>query len=50
MTPDGRFDTNNLDETKYLHLVMPDAPLTPVPLEAFIRQYYEPRLLARIMA
>lgn len=50
MAPDGRFDTNNLDEIKRLHWSMPEAPLTAVPIEIFMRQYYEPRLLARTMA
>lgn len=46
----GRFDTSDLEEIKGLHWVMPDAPLTPVPLEAFMRDYYEPRLLARLLS
>jgi uncharacterized caspase-like protein len=29
---------------------MPDDPLTPLPLEIFMRDYYEPRLLPRLMA
>lgn len=48
-TPDGRFDTNNLDDITALHWIMPDAPLTPVPVEAFLRDYYEPRLLAKVL-
>jgi WD40 repeat protein len=47
---DGRFDTNDLDEIKGLHWIMPDAPFTPLPVEIFMRDYYEPRLLARILA
>lgn len=47
--PDGRFDTSDLEEIKGLHWVMPDDPLTPLPLEAFMREYYEPRLLSRIL-
>lgn len=47
--PEGRFDTSDLEEIKGLHWVMPDDPLTPVPLEAFMKEYYEPRLLARIL-
>ncbi|HEX8492415.1 MAG TPA: caspase family protein [Pyrinomonadaceae bacterium] len=50
ITPDGRFDTNNLDEIKGLHWVTSDAPFTTLPLEIFMRQYYEPRLLPRIIA
>jgi WD40 repeat protein/uncharacterized caspase-like protein len=45
----GRFDTAHLEEISGLHWVMPDAPFTPLPLEAFMRDYYEPRLLARLL-
>jgi WD40 repeat protein/uncharacterized caspase-like protein len=48
--PEGRFDTNNLDNNRGLHWIMPDDPLTPLPLEIFMRDYYEPRLLPRILA
>lgn len=47
--PQGRFDTSDLDESRRLHWVMPDDPFTPVPVEIFMRAYYEPRLLARIL-
>jgi WD40 repeat protein len=47
---EGRFDTADLESMPHLHWVMPDDPFTPVPLEAFIKDYYEPRLLARILA
>src|SRR5262249_5864545 len=43
--PAGRFDTNNLDNNSGLAWVMPDDPFTPLPLEVFMRDYYEPRLL-----
>jgi WD40 repeat protein len=48
--PEGRFDTNNLDNNPGLYWVMPDDPFTPLPLEIFMRDYYEPRLLPRILA
>jgi WD40 repeat protein/uncharacterized caspase-like protein len=48
--PDGRFDTNNLDNNLGLHWVMPDDPFYPLPLEVFMRDYYEPGLLGRIIA
>ena len=35
---------------RQLHWVLPDAPFTPLPLELFMRQYYEPRLLPRLLA
>ena len=47
--PEGRFDTENLEDMPYLHWVMPDDPLTPIPLEAFMKEYYEPGLLLRIL-
>jgi WD40 repeat protein/uncharacterized caspase-like protein len=48
--PEGRFDTNNLEEIKGLHWVMPDDPMRPLSLEIFMRDYYEPRLLTRILS
>lgn len=47
--PHGRFDTNNLEQLKGLQWIMPDDPLTPLPLEIFMREYYEPGLLPRII-
>ncbi|MBK7709214.1 MAG: hypothetical protein IPJ30_26530 [Acidobacteria bacterium] len=48
-TPDGRFDTNNLDKVEGMHWIMPSEPLRPLPIEIFLRQYYEPKLLARVL-
>jgi WD40 repeat protein len=48
--PDGRFDTNNLEDLPGLSWIMPDSPLTPMPAEIFMRDYYEPRLLPRVLA
>lgn len=50
VAPDGRFDTNNLEEIKGLHWIMPDDPMRALPVEIFMRDYYEPRLLPRILA
>ncbi|GAM11186.1 putative WD repeat-containing protein alr3466 [Geobacter sp. OR-1] len=50
VAPDGRFDTNNLEDIKGLHWIMTDEPFTPLPVEAFMREYYEPRLLARLLS
>jgi len=47
---EGRFDTANLESMPHVHWVMPDDPFTPVPLEVFMKDYYTPRLLARIIA
>lgn len=49
MDSEGRFDTANLEEVKGLQWVMPDDPLTALPVEIFMRDYYEPRLLLRIL-
>jgi WD40 repeat protein/uncharacterized caspase-like protein len=49
VTPDNRFDTKSLENVEGLHWVMPDAPFTPLPLDIFMRDYYEPRLLPRIL-
>ncbi len=49
-TPEGRFDTNkDLSSIEGLHWVIPDDPMTPVPLEIFMRDYYEPGLLQRLL-
>jgi hypothetical protein len=45
----GRFDTNDLDGGAPLHWLVSDDPLHALPLEIFMRDYYTPRLLARIM-
>jgi WD40 repeat protein/uncharacterized caspase-like protein len=48
--PEGRFDTNNLDGNNALHWIASDDPMVALPLEVFMRDYYEPRLLGRILA
>src|SRR5262249_2844125 len=50
MAPDGRFDTNRPERAIPLHWVLPERPLHPLPLEVLMRDYYEPRLLSRILA
>jgi WD40 repeat protein len=47
--PDGRFDTNNLEGIKGLLWIISNDPFSPLPIEAFMREYYEPRLLQRIL-
>src|SRR6185295_16204960 len=37
VTPDGRFDTNNLERIEGLHWVMADDPLTALPADIFMR-------------
>jgi hypothetical protein len=48
--PAGRFDTNRLEDIRQLHWVLADERLRARPLEIFVRQYYEPRLLSRLLA
>ena len=49
-TPEGRFDTSkNLDQIEGLHWIISDDPLKPLPLEIFMRDYYEPQLLTRLL-
>jgi len=49
-TPDGRFDTDkNLDKIEGLVWTLPDQPLVPKTLDIFMRQYYEPNLLQRVL-
>jgi WD40 repeat protein len=50
IAPDGRFDISRFDAKLGIHWFMPDEPLRPLPLEVFLRDYYEPRLLARLLA
>jgi WD40 repeat protein len=47
--PEGRFDTNDLDGNAALHWIADSEPMQPLPLEIFMRDYYTPRLLSRIM-
>ncbi len=50
-TPDGRFDTNtSLDNVERMHWVMPGDALSPLSLDIFMRDYFEPKLLERILA
>jgi len=49
-TPEGRFDTNkSLDTIAGLHWIVNNEFLNPLPLDVFMRQYYEPGLLQRVM-
>jgi hypothetical protein len=51
VTPDGRFDTNmDLDQIKGVHWVFSGDPFSPLPIETFMRDYYEPGLLPQLLA
>jgi hypothetical protein len=47
--PDGRFDTQSLDRGVPMRWVIDSEPLRALPIEIFMRQYYTPRLLPRIL-
>ena len=47
--PEGRFDTTNLDEIKGVSWVFPDEPLRALPPEIFMRDYFVPKLLPRLL-
>jgi WD40 repeat protein len=49
VTPNGQFDTNNLERPEGLNWTFPDTPLQPLSFEIFMRDYYEPRLLPRLL-
>ncbi|MEA3211259.1 MAG: hypothetical protein QOE70_4316 [Chthoniobacter sp.] len=48
--PDGRFDTGNLDTARGLSWVFPEEPFTAMPVEIFMRDYFEPGLLGHLAA
>jgi TonB family protein len=54
VAPDGRFDLDrfdNLGESDFpFHWISSVAPLAPMPMEIFMREYYEPHLLTRLLA
>ena len=47
---DGRYDASDPADFSGLSWVHPDEPTKAVPLAVFYREYYEPRLLARLLA
>ena len=48
--PDGRYDSDLGPDTRAFHWIMPDDPWTPLAPQTFMRDYYEPRLGARLTA
>src|SRR5204863_790217 len=50
VSPDGRFDTQDVESIDGVHWIATDAPMQPLPIDIFMRDYYEPRLLPRILA
>jgi WD40 repeat protein len=49
VSPQGRFDTSRLEGPSGLHWLLPGAPFTPLSFEIFMRDYYEPKLLPRLI-
>jgi len=49
VAPDGRYDTNSPGDLSGLSWVMPDDPSTSLPVEIFMKEYFEPRLLPRLL-
>jgi hypothetical protein len=49
ITPNGRFDTTKLENPQGLHWILADAPLLPLSFEIFMRDYFEPKLLPRLL-
>ncbi len=48
-TPIGQFDTNKIEAIQNLHWIAKDEPNHTLPLEIYMRDYYEPRLLSRLL-
>jgi WD40 repeat protein/uncharacterized caspase-like protein len=46
----GHFDTNLLEGDLPLHWIMDDSPDHAEPIEIFMRDYYEPRLLEKLLS
>ena len=46
--PFGRFDVSSLEHGAWLHWISTDAPLTPLPVEVFTRDYFEPGLFMKL--
>lgn len=45
----GLFDSNAPGDLEALSWVLPDAPRTPLPLQAFMKEFYEPGLLPKTL-
>ncbi len=50
LTPDGRYDTNLTPDANEVRWLMADAPWQSLAAQTFMRDYYEPRLLPRMLA
>ncbi|WP_392712994.1 caspase family protein [Rhizobium ruizarguesonis] len=50
VSPDGRFDASEIEKLRSFSWIMPDDRLRPLSPEIFMRDYYEPGLLGRLLA
>ena len=50
VSADGRFDAGDVESLSAGNWVMADDPLRPLPLEIFMREFFEPRLLPKMWA
>ncbi|MEM9385002.1 MAG: hypothetical protein AAGA68_08055 [Pseudomonadota bacterium] len=50
VTPEGHFDSRWLEDIEEVHWVLSDEPLRSRPLELYMREYYEPQLLPKLVA
>lgn len=46
----GHYDSNSPGDLPQLSWIMPDEPMTPYPIEIFMKEYFEPGLLPKLMA
>lgn len=50
VSPDGRFDTQDVGSIEGVHWIATDSPMQPLPIDIFMRDYYEPRLLPKLLS
>jgi WD40 repeat protein len=48
--PSGHFDTTDFEDGVGVSWVVPDDPFNPLPVEIFTRDYYTPKLLAKLVS
>lgn len=49
ITPEGRLDTSRLEEVEEVYWIVKQEPTKAQPLELFMREFYEPALLPRLL-
>jgi WD40 repeat protein len=49
IAPDGRYDTGDLEHLPGVMMAATDQPYRSLPLDVFMRDYYQPRLLTRLL-